>query len=104
MMITGTNELRMEPLTAVVYLRPVYEVRLQKVVPSTPSASMIRHDRRIAGQPRTRCGQANGSSSTLAHHPAPERERVGRHVVPQRPPGDPVQRPEQDRGCEQQVG
>ena len=66
MIITGTNELRMEPLTAVVYLRPVYEVRLQNVVPSTPSASMIRHERRIAGHPCTRCGQANGSSRTLA--------------------------------------
>ena len=66
MISTGTKELRMEPLTAVVYLSPVYEVRLQNVVPSTPSASMIFHERRIAGQPRTRCGQANGSSSTLA--------------------------------------
>lgn len=66
MIITGTKELRMDPLTAVVYLRPVYEVRLQNVVPNTPRASMIRHDRRIAGQPRTRCGQANGRSKTLA--------------------------------------
>ena len=56
----------MEPLTAVVYLRPVYEARLQKVVPDKPSASMIRHERRIAGQPRTKCGQAKGSSRTIA--------------------------------------
>ena len=66
MIITGAKELRMELLTAVAYLRPVYEARLQNVVPSTPSASMTGQERRIAGQPRTRCGQAKGSSRTLA--------------------------------------